>query len=66
MIYKTGQKVYELQDEEIKEHTIEDFKFVTWIQKLKINGEWRPADDFHPTLKAAMESDERHVFRMNR
>lgn len=50
MIYKTGDTVYSIQEHEIKTHTVQDFKFITWIQKLKIDNEWHPANDFYSTL----------------
>ncbi len=66
MIYKPGDKAWSLEDNQIKEHVIQDIKFLTWIQLLKIDDKWQAADIFFPTLQKAMESQERCVFRMGR
>lgn len=66
MIYKKNEVVWSLTDSEIKGHIIEDIQFVTWIQKLKIDGQWQPADDFYPSKQEAMEADERAAFRMHK
>lgn len=66
MIYKKNEYVWQLKDNEITPHLIEDIQFVTWIQKLKINGQWHAADEFYPSKQEAMEADERNTFRMGR
>jgi hypothetical protein len=49
MIYKIGTKIWSLKDNTIKSHIVEDSKFITWIQKVKIDGEWFPASDYYPS-----------------
>lgn len=66
MIYKPGEKVWSLEDNKIKEHVIQEIKFLTWIQLLKIDDKWQAADIFFPSFKKAMEANERNVFRMGR
>ncbi len=66
MIYKKNEYVWSLTDNQVKGHLIEDTCFITWIQKLKIDGQWHPADDYYPSKQEAMEADERSTFRMAR
>jgi len=66
MRYKNGDKVWYQDDDEIKEHVVQDTKYVTWIQKVLVNNKWMAADDVYPSLKAALEADERNTFRMFR
>lgn len=65
-IYKKGESVYEVVDDEIKEHIIEDVRFLTWIQLLKIDGKWQEAKKYHETLQHAMEVSEGRTFMMYR
>jgi len=57
MIYTKGQAVWQIDDDrEIKEKIIEDARFITWLQELKIDDKWQAADSFYPSLDAAEEA----------
>jgi hypothetical protein len=53
MKYKTGDKIYEIKDRAIKEHTITEWKYVTWIQAINIDGKWRDSRDFYSSIEDA-------------
>lgn len=64
MIYKKGQSVWSIKDNQIKEYVIEDIRFTSLFQLIKLEGKWKMADTFFSSLEKAMEADERNTFNM--
>jgi len=67
MKFKPHQKCWSIENDKIKEHTIQDVGFTSSGEQLiKVNDQWHEHASFYTSFKKAMEVEEGNTFRMFR